>query len=158
MVDDVTFNLNGLDELVRKMGLVTSAVKGAKGRSALRKAANVVKAAARQNVEAYDDPETGRKISKNIDIRWNRRRYKSTGDLAFRIGVLKGARIPKDNHDQTGTGTATPHWRLLEFGTRYSVAKPFLRPALANNIQAVTSMFLSEFEKMLTAAIEQGQP
>lgn len=154
---DVEFSLIGIDEVLKNMEYVSDVVRGKRGRAALRKAAMVVVAAAKLKVEGHDDPETGRKISDNIAARWNGRRNKATGDIAWRIGVLKGAVLPKDNHENQGSGTATPHWRLLEFGTKTAIAKPFLRPALADNIAQVTSVFVDELTKGINRAIKTGK-
>jgi hypothetical protein len=39
-----------------------------------------------------DDPTTAEVIAKNVSVRWSSKRFNSTGDLAFRVGVLGGAR------------------------------------------------------------------
>lgn len=156
MAGDFTFSLTGIDELVKNLENVSYDMKRKTGRSALRKAAMVVVNAAKQNVAGHDDPATGRKISDNINLRWNGKLFKSTGDIGFRIGVLKGARLPKDNNATTGQGTATPHWRLLELGTKVAIAKPFLRPALEQNVAAVTKVFLDTYAANLTKAIKKA--
>ena len=157
MADDFEFSLIGLDEVLKNMDYVSDVVAGKKARSALRKAANVVASAAKENAAKHDDPGTGRKISDNVGVRWNGRRFKQRQEFAFRIGILKGAVLPKDNQENTASGTATPHWRLLEFGTKISPAKPFLRPALADNIGKVTDTFVVEFNKALASAIKRGK-
>lgn len=151
------FSLIGIDALLKNMEAVSDVVNGKKARLALRKAANIVADAAKANAEKLDDPGTGRKISENIGVRWNGRRFKQRAEFAFRIGVLKGAVLPKNNHGAVGAGTATPHWRLIEFGTKVSIAKPFLRPALANNVGIVTDTFINEFNKALVSAIKRGK-
>ena len=37
------------------------------------------------------------------------------------------------------------YWRFLEFGTSRQPATPFLRPALSNNIDAITNKFSEVF-------------
>lgn len=157
MAAEGEFSLIGLDEVLRKMDYVSDAVRGKRGRAALRKAGMIVVNAAKAKAEGLDDPGTGRKISENVAIRWNGRRFKATGDIAWRIGILKGARLPKNNHEDQGAGTATPHWRLLEFGTKIAIAKPFLRPALADNVGVVTSTFVAELTKGISNAIKTGK-
>ena len=157
MAAEGSFSLIGVEQVLKNMEYVSDTVRGKRGRAALRKAGMIVVAAAKSKVERYDDPGTGRKTSENVAIRWNGRRNKATGDIAWRIGVLKGARIPKNNHEGSGAGSATPHWRLIEFGTKVSIAKPFLRPALADNVGAVTSAFVSELTKGIASAIKTGK-
>lgn len=157
MAAEGSFSLVGVEQVLKNMEYVSDTVRGKKGRAALRKAGMIVVNAAKAAVERNDDPETGRKISDNVAIRWNGRRNKATGDIAWRIGVLKGARLPKNNHEGAAAGTATPHWRLLEFGTKTAIAKPFLRPALANNVGAVTASFVDELTKGIASAIKTGK-
>lgn len=150
----VEFDIQGLDPLLDKLARVDATVKRKGGRAALRKAANVVVKAARTKIETKDDPGTGRKISKNIQAQWNNRVWRSTGDLAFRVGVRHGAVLPKEGEaEDTSAKGPTPHWRLIEFGTEKMAAFPFMRPALENNIQQVTDTFVSEFEKALDKAL-----
>lgn len=154
MADGVEFSLIGLDGLLRKLEAVQKDTKRRGGRAALRKAARLVEEAARQGAKRLDDAKTGRAIADNVATRWNGRRFKQTGDLAFRVGVLKGA-VLKDGGDPSA-GAPTPHWRLLEFGTEKMPAQPFMRPALEQNIGAVIDTFASEFEKALDRAIKRA--
>jgi HK97 gp10 family phage protein len=155
---DVSFKITGLDSLLGKLENLKYETKKKGGRFALRKAAQLVRDAAKQNAQGLDDPETGRAISDNIADRWNSRLNKQTGDLGFRVGVLQGARLPKPGAQVSeGQGAPTPHWRLLEFGTEKMVARPFMRPALANNIGAATDTFVREYEKAIDRAIKRAK-
>ena len=91
MSDNVQFNLVGLDSLLGKLDAVKHDVRYRGGRFALRKAAQVIRDQAKRTAARIDDPETGRVIADNIAERWGSRRFKSTGDLSFRIGVLTGS-------------------------------------------------------------------
>lgn len=153
MADGVEFSITGLDSLLGKLEAVTYDVKRKGGRAALRKAAQVVVAKAKEGAERLDDRETGRSIADNIALRWNGKLFKQTGDLGFRIGVLHGA-VLKDGGDLS-PNSPTPHWRLLEFGTEKMPAAPFMRPALANNISEVTATFVTEYEKSIDRAIRR---
>jgi HK97 gp10 family phage protein len=157
MVDSVEFSLTGLDSLLGKFDAVTDDVKRKGGRAALRKAAKMLTGIAKENAAGLNDPSTGRLIASNIDLRWDGKHFKSTGDLAFRVGVLQGARLPqKGAEPNTDAGAKTPHWRLLEFGTQNMPAQPFLRRALADNIGSITGQFLTEYEKALDRAIKRA--
>ncbi len=157
MAGDVEFSLTGLDGVLLNLRTVTDNVRKTRGRSALRKAGLIIVEAAKRNVQQNDDPETERTIASNIVIQWNNRRFRATGDIAFRIGVRGGARIPKGEAVPYGKNAATPHWRFLEFGTKVSPAKPFLRPAMSDNINAVTNAFVTELEKSIARAIRTGK-
>lgn len=154
MAADFEFDLQGLDSVLAKLQGLSNTIKRKAGSSALRKAGNVIVKAARVKVSAHDDPGTGRKIAKNITLVWNNRVYKATGDLAYQIGVRKGAVLPKKGETpDTGAGGRTPHWRLLELGTEKMQAFPFLRPAMTENAQQVSDVFIQELEKAIDKAL-----
>lgn len=155
MADSIQFSITGLDSLLGKLDSLKYETRYKGGRFALRKAAQLVRDAAKQKAAAIDDPTTGRVISANIVERWNGKHYKRTGDLAFRVGVKHGAVIPKGNPDQ-GVNGPTPHWRLLEFGTEKMRAQPFMRPALESNISAATDTFVRQYEKAIDRAIKRA--
>lgn len=157
MADSIDFSLIGVDALLGKMASVSYDIKRRGGRSALRKAAALVVQKARDNAQKIDDADTGRSIADNVALRWNGKLYKRTGDLGFRIGVLQGAVLPKKGQTvDTSAGAATPHWRLIEFGTDKMRAQPFMRRALSENIGEVTNKFLTEYEKALDRAIKRA--
>jgi len=154
MADSVEFSITGLDSLLGKLDSVTDDVKRKGGRTALRKAAQIVAEKAKEGARRVDDSATGRSIADNVAIRWNGRLFKRTGDLGFRVGILHGAVLR--NGGDLSANSPTPHWRLLEFGTEKMQARPFMRSALADNISAVTNEFLSQYEKAIDRAIKRA--
>jgi HK97 gp10 family phage protein len=154
VADGIQFNLTGLDSLLGKFESIKYDVKRKGGRSALRKAAMLVVQSAKENARSLDDAETGRSIADNVALRWDGKRFKSTGDLGFRVGILHGA-VLKNGGDKS-KNAPTPHWRLLEFGTEKMPANPFFRRALSDNISAVTDKFLTEYEKAIDRAIKRA--
>ena len=158
MADQIDFSLIGIDSLLAKFDAVTYDVKKKGGHSSLRKAAQLVVSKAQENAEKLDDPETGRSIADNVALRWNGKLFKRTGDLGFRVGILGGAKLsPKGVPAEVAAGSATPHWKLLEFGTENMRAQPFFRRALADNVGEVTDKFLTEYEKALDRAIKRAK-
>lgn len=154
---DIVANMAGLDALEKKLEGLKYDVRYKGGRFALRKAAQLIRNAARSNAQKLDDAETGRAIAKNITEKWNGRLYKSTGDLGFRVGVQHGAVLPKKGEaPDLGAGGPTPHWRLLEFGTETMAARPVMRPAMANNVQSATDEFISQYGKAIDRALKKG--
>jgi len=157
MADGIEFKLEGIESLIGKLEAVTYDVKRKGGRYALRKAAQIAVTKAKQNAQRIDDADTGRSIAANISMRWNGRLFKRTGDLGFRIGVLTGStRNLKPGNPDTGAGGATPHALLVELGTSKARAQPYLRPAMENNIGAITNEFVSQYEKALDRAIKKA--
>lgn len=154
MADTVEFSLSGVDALIAKLEAVSYDMKRKGGRTALRKAAQLVANKMKENASRLDDPETGRSIASNIALRWNGRLFKQSGNLGFRIGVLHGAVLK--NGGGTGANAPTPHWRLLEFGTEKMGATPFARKALADNINEATNAFITEYEKAVDRAIKRA--
>jgi HK97 gp10 family phage protein len=155
MADTISVKMTGIDELNKKLEGLKYDVQRKGGRFALRKAAQVVRDAARQNAQAVDDSATGRSIAKNITEKWNGRLNKQTGDLGFRVGVQGGAKVPQDNADE-GAGGPTPHWRLLEFGTEKMAARPFFSRALPENAQKATDVFIDQFGRAIDRALKKA--
>jgi HK97 gp10 family phage protein len=152
---DFSVRMNGIDELSKKLEGLRYDVQKKGGRFALRKAAQVIRDAARQNAQTVDDSATGRSIARNIAEKWNNRFNKQTGDLGFRVGVSGGARLPKDNIDE-GAGGPTPHWRLLELGTEKMAARPFFGKALPENAQKATDVFIDQFGRAIDRALKRA--
>lgn len=155
MADDIQFSLIGIDSLLGKLSTVNDEVKRKTGRTALRRAAEMVANNFKEGARRWDDPDTGRSIADNIVLRWNGRLFRRTGDLGFRVGVLHGAVLVKNGSAEKSA--PTPHWRLLEFGTEHIAADPVARPALEDHISEVTNEFATQFEKGLDRAIRRDK-
>lgn len=147
------FSILGLKEVRAKMNKVTQTVLDTGTRTALRKASGIVKRAAQENALAVDDPKTGRRIRDNITLQFASKIFRQKGVIMYRVGVATNrGRIPTPNADEGARGN-TPHWHLVEFGTERAQAQPFMRPALANNINQVINSFTFEFDKELDKAL-----
>lgn len=141
----VEFNIEGLDEVQEKLKRLANPrlMKNAARRS-MRKAMAIVRDAARANAKNLDDPETAEKIWKNIVIAAGKTRNPS--EVIMRVGVRGGASFSNKNPPNTSGGD-TRHWRFIEFPSVNNPGTPFMRPALQNNIQAVTNSFAENFNK-----------
>lgn len=154
---DLEFSLIGLADLEEKLKVVADDLKLKGGRFALRKAAQVVHAKAVANAKAIDDPQTAKDTSKNIAIRWSGKRFKRSGDLMFRVGVLGGAGGKKKGAELSGLpGGDTRSWRHLEFGTEKAPPRAFMRPALESSISEATNAFVVQYDKALGRAIKRA--
>ncbi len=145
----VEVNIEGLDQVQEKLKRLGNPrlIKNAARRSA-RKAMAIVRDAARANAKTLDDPQTAEKIWKNIAIGAGKTR--NPNEVVMRVGVRGGA-AQNANTDRAAlsklSGGITTYWRYLEFGSAKMPATPFMRPALQNNIQAVTNSFAENFNK-----------
>ena len=141
----VEFNIEGLDEVQEKLKRLGNPrlMKNAARRSA-RKAMAIVRDAARSGAKAIDDPQTAEKIWKNIAIAAGKTRNQD--EVVMRVGVRGGASFSNPNPPNTSGGD-TRHWRFIEFPSANNPGTPFMRPALQNNIQAVTDSFAENFNK-----------
>ena len=141
----VEFNIEGLDEVQEKLKRLSNPrlMKNAARRS-MRKAMAIVRDAARANAKGLDDPETAEKIWKNIAIAAGKARNQN--EVVMRVGVRGGASFSNPNPPNTSGGD-TRHWRFIEFPSVNNPGTPFMRPALQNNIQAVTNSFAENFNK-----------
>ena len=141
----VELNIEGLDEVQEKLKRLGNPrlIKNAARRS-MRKAMAIVRDSARNAAKGIDDPQTSEKIWKNIAIAAGKTR--NPNDVIMRVGVRGGASFSNPNPPNTSGGD-TRHWRWLEFGSVHNPPTPFMRPALQNNIQAVTNSFAENFNK-----------
>jgi HK97 gp10 family phage protein len=140
MADQINFNLNGVGDVLQRLRQLSPKLQKKGLRTAARKAMMIVRDAARESAKEFDDPETGNRIDKLIVIQESAKRSKRVGGVFMRVGVRGGALSAKNR--------LTPwYWRLKEFGSEHQRAEPFMRPALANNIERVTNEFTDQINK-----------
>ncbi|EHU1961534.1 HK97-gp10 family putative phage morphogenesis protein [Acinetobacter baumannii] len=147
--------IQGLEPALRKMRAIgNEKIVKRIVRKAMRKGMNLVRDKARAKVKQLDDPSTPQKIWKEIVVQNGRSRNKNY--LVMRVGVRGGARVPYTNNAQNRRAgrvgktyqidLSVFYWRFLEFGTSRQPATPFLRPALYENIEQVTDIFVQVFK------------
>jgi HK97 gp10 family phage protein len=162
---DIEFKLEGMEAVIRKMRALPVDVRKKGARFAGRKAANLVRQAAIQNATKIDDPQTREQIAKNVAVRFANRESRRSGDVVFRVGVLGGARqyantkhnvrqrrvgkTYRTDGDWSNPGGDTFYWRFLEFGTQKVAARPFMRPALEQNVGPVADEFARQMNGWL---------
>lgn len=151
---DISVNVQGLDEIDRKLKLLPQRIGQNAMRRALRRGANVIRDAARANARRIDDPETREAIYKNIAVAGGGRgREREAGGVMMRVGVRGGARPLKKGTDTGLPGGNTTHWRFVEFGTSEAQAQPFMRPAMGSTairvFNAVAEAASKELDKEL---------
>ncbi len=128
------FSLVGMKQVSDKLRALRQDVRPKVAQGAMKKAAALLKKYAQEGALRVDDPETGRMIRDNVKYQFAARIYRKSGDIVYRVGVnTKRGRIPNGNPDEGPRGN-TPHWHLVEYGTELTRARPYMRPALENNI------------------------
>lgn len=156
MPASVKFSILGLDGIAMKIKAVKDDARYRGGRFALRKAAMVLAEEVRAGANSVDDKSTPRSIPANVAIRFNRRQFDATGRPGFRVGIMGGAGRSRNGRDlSSNPGGDTRYWRHLEFGTSRTRAQPFMRRALADNINLITNTFVREYQAALTRAIRR---
>lgn len=153
----IEFSIMGADTLSETIKSIGYEMKVKSGRFAVRKAAEVIAEQARANALAIDDPLTPEAIHLNVQARWNGRKFRATGDLAFRIGIMGGAGGNKTASElSVNPGGDTRHWRYVEFGTQDAQAKPFFRRAINESANLATRTLIVNFEKSIQRAIKRA--
>lgn len=163
--------IQGLEQLRENLQKLGDEAQGKAMRTAVRKAALVIRDAARANAARFDRDLTPESIEKNIAVQFSSRRFKATGELMFRVGVLGGAKQyanTKDNvrkgragksyktlGDKSNPGGDTFYWRFLEFGTSRTAAKPFLRDAADSSTAEVLATFEREAMRTIDRAVRR---
>ncbi len=147
----VEVEITGLDDVKNRLQRLANPRKARSiARKAARQAMNIVRDAARLNAKAIDDPDTREKIWKNVKVSPGKSKNKDV--VIMRVGVDGGAAMNANSDRQAlaaKSGGNTTYWRFLEFGTSKMPATPFMRPALATNIQQVTNKFAEVFDAEL---------
>lgn len=151
--------LNGISaNLTQLQDVLGDKQAGSPIRNALYKAARSIKKRAVSNARAIDRPETPEKIYLNVAVRAMKYPQRAGGDVGYRIGILGGARDYSaygelKSLNQNNPGLDTWYWRLVEFGTERTQAKPFLVPAMNEGAGEAMEIFAAELRKEVEKAV-----
>lgn len=154
MTNKVNFSLVGFDAVRQKLSLVKDEVRGKATRSALRRASGVLVRAAKQKAQTIDDPKTGRRIADNIRLQYGSRVFNRTGLHLYRIGVATNYKNIQPGNPDTGPKGNTPHWHLIEYGTKFAREQPYMRPTFSASINPLINRFAAELNKELDKALK----
>jgi HK97 gp10 family phage protein len=148
--------VQGLKELDMKLAELTRQLQTRALRQAVNAGAQIVKKAARAKVPI----DTG--LLRREIIAARSRRQSTFGRETFNILIRQKTKKYADtraNRRSRRVGKSYKvqgdafYWRFVEFGTKHMAARPFLRPALANNQQAA----INAIREKLAAAIQRAQ-
>ena len=157
------FELNApdLDKLLRDLREFTPKLQRKGLTQALRKGMAPVRKSAKAKVPV----DTGA-LKKAITVRTNSRLGRREGGAAVQVGIRGGAkeyvnsslnrRLKRvgQSYEQGGNQF---YFRFLEFGTSKMAARPFLRPALAENVNTVTQITSEELRKAIDRIAKTGK-
>ncbi len=146
---DLIFRLTGADKIIDKLSKLPDKLQEAAGKRSARRAMAIVRKAAQEAAQRMDDPETPENIRRNVYLQQSRRGSKRIGGVLMRVGILGGASEKQAAAAKSNPGGATWYWRFKELGTENEPAEPFLRPALENNVAAVTDKLITELNSEL---------
>lgn len=147
----ITFKLDGFSEIKQKLEAMKVEMQDRAVKDCLGRAADVILDDAKRNAFGVDDPKTGRKIRDNIIKEFGAKVYRRSGKrvVMWRIGVkTRFAGIPKGNKDEGPSGN-TPHWHMVEYGTKRQKENPFLRKAMRAKAGAFFNRFRDELERRI---------
>ncbi|MDD1966948.1 HK97 gp10 family phage protein [Pseudomonas putida] len=141
MADWVEYKLTGADALSAKFRSLGEEMRRKVVTPAAKDAMEIVLDDAKSRAARIDDPETSNFIPKNLAIVERKAIGVEVGAVVMSVGVRKRS---------LGQGGGnTFYWWWVELGTEKNRAKPFLRPALQNNREAVFKEFLSSAKYQL---------
>ncbi|MDI3399657.1 hypothetical protein QLG12_15695 [Pseudomonas sp. V88_4] len=141
MDEIVRFNLKGADELSARFKGLTEEMRRKVVLPAAKDAMDIVLLDAKDRAARIDDPETANFIPANLAMIERKAIGEEVGAVVISVGVRMRKRGQK--------GGNTFYWWWVELGTEKNRAKPFLRPALANNREALFKEFLSSAKYQL---------
>ncbi|WP_273823024.1 HK97-gp10 family putative phage morphogenesis protein [Pseudomonas asplenii] len=141
MADWISYKFSGTEALSAKFKALPEEIRRKVVTPAARDAMDIVLVDARDRAARIDDPETANFIPANLAM-VNR---KALGEELGAVIISVGVRMRKRG---VGGGN-TFYWWWVELGTEKNRAKPFLRPALQNNREALFREFLSSAKYQL---------
>lgn len=152
MAKGVTIKVDGLKDLGERMRLLDSDISTKVARAAVNASANIVKKAAIRNAPISDGPHQLGVQKDQIAQPGNLRKNIITRRLPpgernateeYIVTVRHGSgKVPKDAF----------YGKFVEFGTAKMPARPFLRPAMDNNVQPAIDAMTKRIAQRLKKA------
>lgn len=149
MADSVLIRLDGVDELRAALKDASEKIRKRAVRSALRKAAALIRDDAKARAPVLQSPARYRSpgtVRRRISVRASKF-ARQAGDEGVFVSV-KPLRGKADTRRYGKAGARNPsdpfYWRFLEFGTRKMGARPFLGPAARARGEEAIRLFMRE--------------
>lgn len=151
MSNKITFKLEGFSDIKQKLENMKVDMRERAVKDCLGRAADVILDEARSNALDRDDPKTGRRIRDNLIKEFGSKVYRRSGKtvVMWRVGVrTRFSGVKRGNPDEGPRGN-TPHWHMVEYGTKRQKEKPFLRKAMRAKAGAFFNRFRDELERRI---------
>lgn len=159
---------SGVDQALAKMRTLPDKLQKKGLKKAVRAGTLPWVKAAKRNARQLDDPQTPLRIADNIITQFSGPLSRKSKGIAYRVGVAGGAfnkylntkanrrkgQVGKTRED---AGGSTWYWRFLELGTSRQRARPFLRPAQANNLDAATNAVVTALNPAIDKIIKEAR-
>lgn len=130
MPQTITIKVEGLSELGERLRALNVKVATRSCVRATAAAGQLVKKAAKTNIQRSPSIETGTLLDAVIVKKLSKSQSQYTSEHIVTVRRAKRGKKPPKTKQSTA-----PYARFVEFGTVNMPAEPFLRPALDNNIQ-----------------------
>lgn len=134
--------VTGIKQLDRSLQSLGTKVANKIARKSMRKIGKLVKAAAERKLAANDSVESG-KLRRGLRIKAMKR---SRGRLGIQVETTVG------KHEDPGFGGAE-----VEFGTKRSQTKPFLRPAIYDNEDIIRGAVIADIVETINEVARTGR-
>ena len=161
MANPVVFSVYGLRELGENFAKLSEEVQKNLAKKAVGKAAAIVRDTAR-----YKAPRDTGALRASI-VAGRIAKLSSPGYEVWSVGVWKTQKAYVKNTANRRAGRAgqswakmydvdgpTYYWRFVEYGTVRMAARPFLRPALEENIQKAENAIVNTLRNGIMAALK----
>lgn len=153
MANQVDFQVKGLPLISKRLKALPDVIRKQVAMAGMRAGAEVVAKVAEANTRALDDPKTPEVIAKNVAVRFSPIRFRRTGDVMYRVGILGGAATVQEEGEpekrSANPGGTTFHWRFLEFGTSRAAARSPMRNAMNSSAQSAFDAAAAEMGRRL---------
>ncbi len=156
MAFKISAKIEGVEELVKQLRQELPARMQTKIlRKAIGDGCRVILKAAKQKVPVGETGLLKKSLGTKIKA------YRTTGNVVGMVGPRTGSKKTKKGKVRTALGKkfdaagVAPHLyaHLVEKGTKHSAPKPFLRPALDNNVAKIRAIF----EQVIRDGLEKNR-
>lgn len=151
-------NIDGMAEVQRMLKTISPRITKKNLRRAVNQGAAIVGKEARRRA-----PKREGRLRRNI--KWKRRKGKSTyakSSVYVQVGERTQQHELSTGHFMPGSGSFKDdpkdafYWRFIERGTKYIVARPFIRPAVSSKFRVVVNHVRDELTRGVRTEVRRA--